>query len=207
MLEIGPGGNLGPMLLFLSAGFDRGVCLDITPLLSDQSELYKAMIPNADSLLEQIEYRCPEGIETSTLADVSFDLIYSAACLEHVLDPAATIRRIYRLLKPGGVTTHSIDLRDHRDFSDPLGFLRYPPWAWTAASSRRLAGNRWRASDWAEGFIAAGFTNVDVESHESVDVSEGERAVMHRAFRPKSLVDLGVTLINVTGTKPSDASP
>jgi SAM-dependent methyltransferase len=202
VLEIGPGGNLGPMLLFLNAGFERGVCLDVTRLLSDQTELYQSMIPNADVLLKRIEYRCPEAIEDTSLPDESFDLIYSAACFEHVLDPMATLQSVYRLLKPGGVTTHSIDLRDHRDFENPLGFLRYPDWAWTAASSRRLAGNRWRASDWTEGFYKAGFETVDVEPHETVEVSDGERAEMHRDFRAKSLADLGVTVINVTASKP-----
>ncbi|MEV4312252.1 methyltransferase domain-containing protein [Actinocrispum sp. NPDC049592] len=201
VMEIGPGGNLGALLMYLAAGCDRGVALDVVPLVTDQQGLYDELAPNAAELLERIEYRTGEPIERPSLPENHFDIIFSAACLEHVADPLAALRTMHRLLKPGGVTTHSIDLRDHRDFSDPLAFLKHSDRAWRAATSRRLVTNRWRASDWLAGFEAAGFADIEMQPHEQVPITEEMRSEFHRSFHTKDLTDLGTLLINVTATK------
>jgi SAM-dependent methyltransferase len=201
VMEIGPGGNLGALLMYLAAGCDRGVALDLVPLVTDQQELYEAITPDASELLTRIEYRTGEPIERPSLPENSFDIVFSAACLEHVTDPPAALRTIHRLLKPGGVTTHSIDLRDHRDFSDPLAFLRHSERTWRAATSRRLVTNRWRASDWQRGFESAGFVDVTVDAHEQTDITEAMRSRFHRSFHSKDLPDLGTLIVNVTATK------
>lgn len=201
VMEIGPGGNLGALLMYLAAGCDRGVAFDVVPLVTDQQELYQDLTPDASELLKRIEYRTGEPIEKSSLPDSSFDMIFSAACLEHVADPAEALRAIYRLLKPGAVTTHSIDLRDHRDFNEPLAFLKHSERTWRAASSRRLVTNRWRASDWHRGFEEAGFVDVEVEPHDQVTITKAMRARFHRSFHSKDLADLGTLLVNVTATK------
>jgi 2-polyprenyl-3-methyl-5-hydroxy-6-metoxy-1,4-benzoquinol methylase len=201
VLEIGPGGNLGALLMYLAAGCDRGVALDVVPLVTNQQALYETLTPDASTLLKRIEYRTGEPIEQPSLPENSFDIVFSAACLEHVADPSAAIRTIHRLLKPGGVTTHSIDLRDHRDFTDPLAFLRHSDRTWRAATSRRLVTNRWRASDWQRGFESAGFVDVTVEPHEQVTITEAMRSRFHRSFQSKDLTDLGTLLVNVTATK------
>ncbi|TCO56003.1 methyltransferase domain-containing protein [Actinocrispum wychmicini] len=201
VLEIGPGGNLGALLMYLAAGCDSGVAFDVVPLVTNQRALYEAITPDAAELLARIEYRTGEPIERTSLPDSSFDMVFSAACLEHVADPSAALRTIHRLLKPGGVTTHSIDLRDHRDFADPLAFLRHSERAWRAATSRRLVTNRWRASDWQRGFESAGFVDVTVEPHEQATVTEATRSQFHRSFQSKDLTDLGTLLVDVTATK------
>jgi SAM-dependent methyltransferase len=203
VLEIGPGGNLGALLMYLAAGCDRGVALDVVPLVTDQQALYESLTPDASELVQRIEYRTGEPIEQPSLPDNSFDIIFSAACLEHVADPLTALRTIHRLLKPGAVTTHSIDLRDHRDdFTDPLAFLRHSDRTWRAATSRRLVTNRWRASDWQRGFEAAGFVDVTLEPHEQVTITEEMRSQFHRSFQSKDSTDLGTLIINVTATKP-----
>jgi SAM-dependent methyltransferase len=201
VLEIGPGGNLGALLMYLAAGCDRGVAFDVVPLVTDQQELYDAITPDAAALSKRIDYLTGAPIEQTSLPDNSFDIIFSSACLEHVAGPPAALRSIHRILKPGGVTTHSIDLRDHRDFTDPLAFLRHSESAWRAATSHRLVTNRWRASDWQRGFEAAGFVNVVVEPHAQTAVTDEMRSRFHRRFRSKDLTDLGTLLINVTATK------
>jgi SAM-dependent methyltransferase len=201
VLEIGPGGNIGATLLFIAAGCDRGVCIDALPLLSDQSELYQDLLPNAEQALSAVEYRCPEAIETTQLPEASFDIIFSAACFEHVLDPPAAIRSVYRLLKPGGATTHSIDLRDHRDFDNPLDFLRYSDRMWSLKYGRRLELNRWRASDWEREFRDAGFEDISIEPAGTHEVDDETRSRMTGRFRKKSVADLEITLINLTAVK------
>lgn len=203
VMEIGPGGNLGGLLMYLAAGCERGVAFDLVELVTDQQDLYADLASDAGELLKRIEYRVGEPIEQTSIPSESFDIIFSAACLEHVGDPDAALRSIFRLLEPGGVTTHSIDLRDHRDFGAPLAFLRYSDRVWRAASSRRLVTNRWRASDWQRGFEAVGFTDIDVEVFEEVPATDRMRAQFHRRFRNNDLADLGALIINVTATKPA----
>lgn len=206
VLEIGPGGNVATTLLFLEAGAERGVCIDVFPFLSDQGDLYAELTTNPHAL-DRIEYRCPEAIETTTLPAESFDIIFSNACLEHVSDPAVAAKRISTLLKPGGVTTHGIDLRDHRNFDEPLDFLRYPDWVWRGASSRRTHTNRWRASDWQKAFREAGLTDIEIKPVETHDLTEPVRRSMNRRFRDKRMDDLALTQIELTAIKPHRREP
>jgi hypothetical protein len=65
------------------------------------------------------------------------------------------LRNTLRVLRPGGHCVHLIDLREHRDFSRPLDFLRLGE-----AEYRERTGapeNRLRAGDWLELFAKAGF--------------------------------------------------
>ena len=59
----------------------------------------------------------------------SFDLIRMGHVIEHVLDPAATLREVLRLLKPGGVffgETPNADCLDFRLFGKYWGALHVP---------------------------------------------------------------------------------
>lgn len=203
VLEIGPGGHVGVSLLFLAAGAEHATCIDILPWRTDQSQMYRELAPNADELVTRIDYRCPDSIETTPLPDGSFDIIFSAACLEHVSDPMRAAQRIVDLLAPGGLSVHGIDLRDHRDLDAPHGFLRYPDWLWHAATSHKISTNRWRASDWKDGFKRAGLVDVAIESRGDVPVSAQERAAMDPQFRAKSLEDLSMTMMIASGRKPA----
>lgn len=63
--------------------------------------------------------------------DNSFDLVYSTSVFEHVLNPEESLKEIYRVLKPGGVTIHSLPsryrLREAHMFI-PLGALIQSSW-------------------------------------------------------------------------------
>ena len=49
---------------------------------------------------------------TRWLRDESFDFVYSSHTLEHVMDPAITLRNWWRVLKPGGYLLVYIPHRD-----------------------------------------------------------------------------------------------
>ena len=124
------------------------------------------------SLLQRVRYEPDCPLETATFEDASFDIVFSHACFEHVQDPDAGVRTLARMLKPGGVTTHEIDLRDHRDFGRPLRFLKHRDTVWRQATSRRPATpNRWRASDYERAFGAAGLEVVYLRRTSSVPVT------------------------------------
>ena len=74
------------------------------------------------------DVRCAELLD-SDFSDASFDLIRMGHVIEHVLDPVATLRRAYRLLKPGGILmgeTPNADCLDFRIFKKYWGALHIP---------------------------------------------------------------------------------
>jgi ubiquinone/menaquinone biosynthesis C-methylase UbiE len=101
------------------------------------------------------------------LADTSVDVVMSKSALEHVpwrlVEPQ--LADLYRVLRPGGVMVHIIDLRDHFHMKgdddvtgDWLEALRYPQRLYDAMFSNRSTNiNRLRASEWLDVFTAAGF--------------------------------------------------
>jgi SAM-dependent methyltransferase len=206
VLELGPGGNVGVALLFLAAGAKSATCIDVLPWSQTDLPLYRQLVDDPAPYFERIDYRVPEAIETTRLPDESFDIVHSHACLEHVWDPVVAVRQIARLLRPGGVTSHQIDLRDHRDFDRPLDFLRYSDWVWRSAQSRRIYTNRWRRSDWVNAFQSAGLRILTAESTLTGDCSEATRAGFHPRFRAKSLDDLRSLGILISAVKPESPS-
>lgn len=205
VLELGPGGSIGVALQFLGAGARSVTCIDVEPLLSGTAEEYDALVPGGSALKERITYRCPDSVTTTDLPSGSFDFVYSGACLEHIDDPAAAVRTIARVLKPGGATSHQIDMRDHTDFDRPLDFLRYSDRAWKMATSRRIYTNRWRMSDWISAFRREGLV-VDEERTTAnilAEVSDTDRVWMHERFASRPLDDLSAVGLWIVATKPA----
>jgi SAM-dependent methyltransferase len=101
------------------------------------------------------------------LSDTSVDLVISKSALEHVpwrqVEPQ--LADLYRVLRPGGVMVHIIDLRDHFHMQgdhdvtgDWLEALRYPQKLYDAMFSNRSTNiNRLRAGEWLDAFADAGF--------------------------------------------------
>lgn len=113
-----------------------------------------------------IHYEAPMDAATTNLPDKSIDLIVSNATLEHV--PKDSIRRIlkesYRILKPGGVLSHSIDYKDHWAYTDSslsyYDFLKYNEKEWKYKNPDLNYQNRLRHRDYEELFISEGFKIV-----------------------------------------------
>lgn len=94
------------------------------------------------------------------LADESIDILWSKSVLEHVKKPGDLIDEMYRVLKPGGIMCHIIDLRDHMTLvndADWLRFLRYGDRLWENMSSNRTTWcNRYRSPKWKSIFNSSG---------------------------------------------------
>jgi SAM-dependent methyltransferase len=55
-----------------------------------------------------------ENLEAQTFADESFDLVVTQDVFEHLFDPAAATREIWRTLKPGGAHLCTFPISKHR---------------------------------------------------------------------------------------------
>jgi SAM-dependent methyltransferase len=115
ILDVGCG-NGAALLAMRDLGFTRLAGLEI-----DATAAQRARESNLD-------VRCGELLDAD-FADESFDLIRMGHVIEHVLDPMATLRRAYRLLKPGGFLmgeTPNTDCLDWRIFKQYWGPLHLP---------------------------------------------------------------------------------
>jgi len=95
--------------------------------------------------------------------DEKYDVCYSCAVMEHVVDIHSFVAKTFELLASGGFAFHWIDLRDHRDFSRPLDFLTIGKAEWRnhyGDAGHFLHGNQLRYSDYQQIFLQCGFRIV-----------------------------------------------
>lgn len=151
VLEVGHGDNVGVALLFLAAGVGSAVCLDRFYCPRDEAQqrrIYLELrarltsddarrrfddcIDLSDSVKlnhERVRELHGAGVEDSKelLDGEPFDLAVSNAVIQEIYDPTPTFEALGRVLKPGGLSVHKIDLTDYGVFSgagmNPLTFL------------------------------------------------------------------------------------
>lgn len=98
--------------------------------------------------------------------DKQVDLVISHSVLEHVRNPQAVLTSCLKWLKPGGITHHIIDLRDHNlRFQHPFEMLTFSDQTWSRWLDLRggFHLNRWRVPDYLHAAHESGFTNVGYE--------------------------------------------
>lgn len=254
ILEIGGYPHPGLALVFLLAGAKKYYLNNILPVdnrlplayaqniyallelsLSNKCELFDVveLIENSQSvrikphLIEIIHSRDASKLD---FPDEMFDFIFSIAVLEHVKETAPALQNIYRMLKKGAWSFHSIDMRDHSNFNAPLNFLKYSD---EEFNRRQPYNNRMRRSEHLKEFESAGFI-VDSEDYftplptlpngetdcfnmlcnpidkvmvndinkVNIWVNEQTRYLFHPKFHTLSLTDLSITGINICVRKP-----
>jgi SAM-dependent methyltransferase len=119
---------------------------------------------------DKIELLFPYYAEKLPLKDDSFDLIYTNAAFEHFLLPTQAVQEMYRVTRPGGISFHCVDHRDHRNFRKPLDFLALEDDQWIEVfkklKQQDLSSyshtNRMRSSEVVTLFEEHGFKTVKV---------------------------------------------
>ena len=97
-----------------------------------------------------------------SLGEEAFDIIFSNAVLEHVADVAGTLAACRRLLRPGGIMLHEVDLRSHQTYENhALQFLEYPSWLWRLMSSHNGEPNRVRMPAYRQIAADLGFEEIE----------------------------------------------
>lgn len=135
----------------------------------------------------------------------SFDFIVSAGVLEHISakDASELVHGIGVLLKPGGFSVYSINIRDHLYAYDktvsPKQYLRYPDWVWRLCFENDVQYiNRIQRSDWLALFEKAGLMLVE-EDDEVEDVSGVKVA---NAYKKYEEADLRCGSLKIVHRKP-----
>jgi SAM-dependent methyltransferase len=182
VLEIGPGPNYGSTMMMAAFGASVAVADRWLPPWSDayHRPFYAGL---ADRIAREHADADPSGLRALAAAGAHdpriiaahddaerlidapaghFDLVISNAVFEHIVDVGLATRRIFEVLRPGGVSCHQVDLRDHRDFSRPLEYLLMSAQEearWLAQSEHHQGCQR-RRSDYEAAFARAGFDTL-----------------------------------------------
>jgi len=108
-VEIGAGPY--PAVAAAKNGWKR--CVAVDPLAKGYVE--EGLLPPACDSVTYIE---APGEDIPLPANFA-DLVICENCLDHVTDPAAVVREMFRLLRPGGYVWFFVDLSEHRDYMHP----------------------------------------------------------------------------------------
>jgi SAM-dependent methyltransferase len=104
----------------------------------------------------RIRYHAPADASATALPTGSVDIVFSNAVFEHVPPAglAAILREARRILRPGGLTIHSLNCGDHYAYFDRsisfMNYLQYSDRDWNWWNSDLLYQNRLRPQDFLE---------------------------------------------------------
>ena len=117
-----------------------------------------------------IHYMAPADAAYSQFPDKSVDCHFSLTTLEHISPEVlpAILSEAKRILIPGGLAIHLIDLSDHFQHQDSgissVNFLRFSPPQWQRIAGNEFAYcNRLRTSEYEYLFCEAGFQLLAAE--------------------------------------------
>lgn len=211
-LELGPGESLltvpiayahGADLTYLIdvgrfAGYDAESYMELAELLAQRGLSLPNRVPSsAEELLETCRgcyLVC--GLESlRSVPTACVDFAFSHAVLEHVrrgefLDTMLELRRV---MKPDGLGSHVVDLRDH--LGGALNSLRFSSSLWESAlfSSSGFYTNRLRFSEMLAAFRGSGFETqlVDVRRWPSTPIAREKLAPEFRHLPEDDLLVSG----------------
>lgn len=170
ILELGPGHTYQCVLKALEDGASSADIADIE--LAIDTKILKQ---------HNINFTLYDG-KLLPYGSQAFDLVWSHTVYEHLRYPEITVAETWRVLKPGGMAIHWIDLRDHfvLNTEDPAVFnmLQYSKKLWEKMTwNRSTYVNRLRFSQWVELHRQHGFAIVCTEKEISNAVKSVKASV------------------------------
>ena len=219
-LELGPGDSIFSAIISWAFNASCTYLVDVGRYVRDEPADCRAMvdflrdqnlpmprIAGASSLPDllkmiQAHYEV-EGIQSlRDIADSTVDFIWSQAVLEHVFRDqfSETLYELRRILRPDGVCSHRIDLRDH--LGGGLHHLRFASSFWEADLIRRSGfyTNRIRYQEMLHLFKIAGFA-VKVLNTDRWPQLPIATAKLSREFGNRSKDDLLISGFDVVLTR------
>lgn len=174
-LEVGAGDSIGSGVVASNFGMSSFI-IDVDSFATKNIEFYKKIISELDSSnLNSLEKNFTSYEEMCEKLDISYftegtssfkniddnsiDIIISQACLEHVRKKEFEffMDENFRVCKKGALSIHSIDFKDHLEYS--LNNLRFSEKIWESEfmSSSGFYTNRLRYCDMKKMFLESGF--------------------------------------------------
>jgi SAM-dependent methyltransferase len=220
VLEIGPGDSVASALFAASLGASRIWLIDSGAYATTNMQTYCAIADYAisngltipqETVFDSIELflqSCRakyyvDGLESlKKLADSSVDFIWSHAVLEHIRvhEFSEFIVEMYRVLRPGGVASHRVDLQDH--LSGGLNNLRFSNSIWESdlMSESGFYTNRIRYQEMLDVFSEAGFENevIEIDRWPELPLSKN---LMNSQFQSIAIDELCVRAFSLVATK------
>jgi SAM-dependent methyltransferase len=177
IVEIGPGDSVAGALWAKAHGVEQSWLIDVGRYAVDEPAHYRAAIEciarqgltppvlappgGVGSVLAATGalYRTDGVTAFAEIPDEAIDFVFSQAVLEHIplgqFEPL--LAESFRVLRPGGVASHMIDLRDH--LGGALNNLRFSRrvWEWSVVARSGFYTNRLSHSEICRMTEAAGF--------------------------------------------------
>jgi len=170
---------------------------------SSQSSLEKALVARPELPLITRQY---DG-RSLPAENGSVDVIFSNNVLQHVAPPYVDplLAEHYRVLRPGGIAVHLIDLRDHMHVvgdddvdGDWLEALQWSEPLFRAMFSKRsTAINRLRACEWRQRFELAGFRIAFWDTRTFPLPHNFDRRQLHTPWRNLDEAELSIAWVSV----------
>lgn len=209
-LELGPGDSLFSALSVYSLGGSEIYLIDVAPFATRDMSGYRQMaaflsskelrVPDLDSAfsLEQVLEVCGAHYGTSGLDSLrsvpsgSVDIIWSQSVLQHIRrdEFADIIKESRRVIRPDGVCSHSVDLKDC--LGGRLNNLRFPEQLWERnfMAKSGFYTNRIRFSEMLRLFEQAGFETeiLGIERWKEVPTPKSRLATEFKALSEEELL-------------------
>ena len=203
-LELGPGDSLSSALIASASGASATYLIDTGSYAQRDFSPYRALLAylerngqrvscwSAIHTLDEMLAFCNAHYEVDGLAslrripDHSVDFVWSNAVCEHLRKEEfpAIFRELSRVLRPDGVQSHTVDLRDH--LGGALNNLRFSEsfWERKAIINGGFYTNRIRCSEMIRLFQVAGFhvELVRVDRWESLPTSRSKIAAAFQSW-------------------------
>ena len=177
VLEFGPGDSLFSAVIAHSLGASHTWMVDVATFATQDMAAYSALFDvlrskglklpfkEIPSTVDEVINLCngeylTNGVKSfAQIPSASLDFCFSNAALEHVRkeDFSLLVSELFRVLKPGGVCVHRVDLKDH--LGGRLNNLRFSEVTWEGALFRESGfyTNRIRFGEMVSMFTDTGF--------------------------------------------------
>ena len=221
ILELGPGDSIASAVIAKTYGA-RAILVDASPIVRSDIRPYR-VLTDALTLLGQkppvitdcqtiddVLARCDARYLSAGLVSLqeieseSVDLVFSQAVLEHVHNQEffQTMKECYRILKPNGISTHQVDLRDH--LGGALNNLRFSETVWDSYIFKNSGfyTNRIQFNAMQQLFADAGFLMRDREVCRWTTLPT-KREKMNKKFSVLPEDELCIATFDVVLQKPS----
>ncbi|RLG47569.1 MAG: hypothetical protein DRN92_02915 [Thermoproteota archaeon] len=176
--------------------------------LNDAMRRYEQIIATENLKLQNLGWTYIAPIDTThlPLKDNSQDIVVSRLVLEHIPQSVlpSVVKETWRILRPGGLAIHKINLHDEYAQVDPkvtlINFLKFPSWFWNLFINNRIKFvNQSRYPYYLKLFKDTGFQilkvrkKIDERSYKALSTMKIAREF--RKYSKEELATIGITVV------------